>query len=80
MSEVESIDVLWPVLKDFDRTAQELKYTDFRWLFIRYLMAYHEYHSKGNIEKAQGLIEEALAVDPNYAFLVELKELISEQS
>ncbi len=80
MSEVESIDVFLPVLEDFDRTAQELKYTDFRWLFIRYVIAYHEYHSKGNIKKALGLIEEALAVDPNFEFLVDLKNEIGTQN
>jgi hypothetical protein len=79
MSEVESIDVFFPVLEDFDKTAQELKYTDFRWLFIRYVIAYHEYHSKANIKRALDLIEEALAVDPNFEFLVDLKSEIGSQ-
>jgi tetratricopeptide (TPR) repeat protein len=80
LEKIESSDVFMPVLEEFDRTGLALKQSDYRWFFIRYLLAFHEYHDRGNIQKARRLIEEGLAVDATNTNLLDLQKKINATS
>jgi len=72
---LESPDIFLPILEDFDRYALNLE-KDSRWVYIRYLYAYYEYHARKNTEKARQLIQEGLAIDVDYELLLNLKQEI----